>query len=83
MDEILRNKKIEMRRRFREQTQKSLRHLMPGDLPDGSLEAFEMGLQIGHDSGYGEGLVDGVSLGIDVLGSLPGPPPLHGQGRVC
>lgn len=35
-------------------------------VPTDALAALKMGIQIGRKEGYGEGLVDGTQLGLDV-----------------
>lgn len=64
VDYILRSKKPTIWRKFRALGRREMP--LVGSMPGTPEEALERGYRLGLQVGYGEGLLDGVDLGIDV-----------------
>ncbi|OHD24507.1 MAG: hypothetical protein A2Y38_07220 [Spirochaetes bacterium GWB1_59_5] len=65
--DVLAKKKPQVRARYLERVQQPV--VLPPTLvvPDDPRAALVMGLKLGRSSGYGDGLVDGAELGLDVV----------------
>jgi len=65
MIETLRAKKPGIFRRFMRQVNRPI--VVPESLPDAPDDAYTMGMQQGRQAGYEDGLVDVVTLGMDLM----------------
>ncbi len=62
---ILRSKSPEIFRRYIRQVNRVV--VVPADLPSVPEDAFRTGMLCGRKLGYEDGLVDGVTLGMDLM----------------
>lgn len=67
MDDVLAKKKPQVEARYRQQTQLPVEVPVGLAIPADPKAALALGMRIGRTSGYGDGLVDGTELGLDVV----------------
>jgi hypothetical protein len=67
MGEVLAERKPEMKARFIQQVRRPLEIPEGVSVPVDPQQALALGFRLGRSSGYGDGLVDGTELGLDVV----------------